>query len=83
MLAGGRMLDDAAKITVPTSIIVGLQDRITPPENARRVLDAIRTSARRGFFEIAGAGHAVCQERPIEVARAIAASVDNKAAAHA
>jgi pimeloyl-ACP methyl ester carboxylesterase len=83
LLAGGRLLDDAARITVPTAVIVGSQDRITPPANARRVFDALRSSARHSFSEIPDAGHAICQERPIEVARAIASSVDNKAAAHA
>ena len=83
MLAVGRMLDDAAKITTPTAVMVGLQDRITPPENARRVFDALSSSAQREFFEIPDAGHAVCQEHPVEVARAIASIVDHKATAHA
>jgi pimeloyl-ACP methyl ester carboxylesterase len=83
MLAVGRMLDDAAKITVPTAVMVGAQDRITPPDTTRRVYDALRPSAQRGYFEIADTGHALPQERPAEVARTIASIVDNKAAAHA
>jgi pimeloyl-ACP methyl ester carboxylesterase len=83
MLATGRMLEDAAKITVPTAVVIGTQDRITPPANAGRVFAALAPSVRLGLFEIADAGHAVCQEQSAEVARAIAAIVDNKAAAHA
>jgi pimeloyl-ACP methyl ester carboxylesterase len=83
MLACARMLDDAAKIAVPTAVTVGLQDRITPPANARRVFDALPSLAQYEFIEIPDAGHAVCQEQPAEVARAIASIVDRKAIAHA
>ena len=50
MLAGGRMLDDAAGFAVPASVIVGSQDRITPPANARRVFDALSYCAHRKFL---------------------------------
>ena len=84
LLAGGRLLDDAAAIDVPTAVLVGAQDRITPPANARRVSTPCAT--RRGGTPIArspDAGHAVCQEQPAEVARAILEIVENKANAHA
>jgi pimeloyl-ACP methyl ester carboxylesterase len=83
MLATARMLDDAARLAVPTTVIIGTRDRITPPENARRVFDTLPQAARNGLFEIADAGHAVCQEQPGAVARAIATRADSKAAAHA
>jgi pimeloyl-ACP methyl ester carboxylesterase len=84
LLAGGRLLDDAAKLEVPTTIIVGTQDRITPPENARRVFDVLRASSRgHAYREIQNAGHAVCQEQPAEVARVIAEIVASKADVHA
>jgi pimeloyl-ACP methyl ester carboxylesterase len=83
MLASARMLDDAAKIRVPTAVVVGLQDRITPPATARRVFEALPVSAQHNFLEIPAAGHAVCQERPAEVARVIAAIAHDKAIAHA
>lgn len=84
LLAGGRLLDDAAAIDVPTAILVGAQDRITPPANARRVYDALRGSSQRhAYREIADAGHAVCQEQPAEVARIILEIVENEAKAHA
>jgi pimeloyl-ACP methyl ester carboxylesterase len=84
LLAGGRLLEDAAKLDVPTAVLVGTQDRITPPENARRVFDVLRASSRgHAYREIQNAGHAVCQELPVEVARVIADIVASKANAHA
>ena len=84
LLAGGRLLDDAAKVDVPTAVLVGAQDRITPPASARRVFDALHGSSQRhAYREIADAGHAVCQEQPTEVARTIADIVASKANAHA
>jgi pimeloyl-ACP methyl ester carboxylesterase len=83
LLAGGGLLDDAAKLDVPTAIIVGTQDRITPPENARRVFDVLRASSRgHAYREIQNAGHAVCQEQPAEVARVIGEIVASKAHVH-
>jgi pimeloyl-ACP methyl ester carboxylesterase len=84
MLAGGRLLADAAKIQVPTAVLVGSQDTITPPANARRVCDALPGPSHRHVYrEIATAGHAVCQEQPAEIARAIAEFVEAKAEIHA
>jgi pimeloyl-ACP methyl ester carboxylesterase len=83
LLAGGRLLDDAAKLTVSTAVLVGTQDRITPPAHCRRAFDALPASSRLAYLEIAGAGHAVCQEQPAEVARAIAEIVASGASAHA
>ena len=47
LLAGGRLLDDAAKVDVPTAVLVGAQDRITPPANVRRVFEALRGPSQR------------------------------------
>ncbi len=82
LLAGGALIEDAAKVDVPTAVIVGTQDRITPPANARRVFAALRGPGHV-YREIADAGHAVCQERPAEVARAIVEIVESRANAHA
>ena len=83
LLAGGRLLDDAARLDVPTAVIVGAQDRITPPANARRLFDVLQGSAQpRDFREIAGAGHAICQEQPAEIARAITEIAESRASAH-
>lgn len=50
-------------ITVPTQIIVGQHDAISPSSEMRGIADAIR-GAR--FAEIAGAGHMVPLEKPAE-----------------
>jgi pimeloyl-ACP methyl ester carboxylesterase len=72
LLAGGRLLDDAAKITVPAAVIVGSDDRVTPIGNGHFAFAALQgSSPRHAFRTIANAGHAVCQEQPADVARAI------------
>jgi pimeloyl-ACP methyl ester carboxylesterase len=83
MLASGRLLKDAAHVAVPTGVWVGEHDRITPPANARQVFEALPPPARRAYGEIAGAGHAVCQERPADLAKAILSLADDKASMHA
>jgi pimeloyl-ACP methyl ester carboxylesterase len=84
LLAGGRLLADAANIQVPAAVLVGVQDRITPPASARRAFDALQESSPQPVYrEIADAGHALCQEQPEQVARAIVEIVENKANAHA
>jgi pimeloyl-ACP methyl ester carboxylesterase len=84
LLASGRLLDDAAKIRVPTAVVVGAEDRITPPASVRRAFKALPSSSQHNLYrEIPGAGHAVCQEQPVEVARIIAEVVKNVATAHA
>ncbi len=70
MLAGGTLLADAARLEVPTAVLVGDKDRVTPPVNCRRVFDALR-GASHAYREIPAAGHAVCQEEPKGVAGAI------------
>ncbi len=63
----------------PTAVLVGSQDRITPPANARRVFAALQGPPQRhAYREIPDAGHAVCQEQPGETARAIAEFVDEQ-----
>jgi len=83
LLAGGRLLENAAKLAVPTAVIVGVQDRITPPDNVRRVFAALPESSRHSYRQIENAGHAVCQEQASEIARAIAEFADHEANAHA
>jgi pimeloyl-ACP methyl ester carboxylesterase len=83
LLAGGRLLDDAAKLAVPTAVLVGTQDRITPPAGCRRAFDALPATSRLAYREIADAGHAVCQEQPAEVARAISEIIASGARTHA
>ena len=81
LLAVGRLLDDAARLEVPTAVLVGTADRITPPSHVRRVFDALPQSLQpRLHREIANAGHALCQEQPGEVARALAELLEKAAA---
>ncbi len=84
MLASGRLLEDAAKIDVPTAVLVGSKDTITPPANARRVFDALR---RIGTARVSANSRAPVmrsvRSRPAEVARAIGTIVDDKATTHA
>jgi pimeloyl-ACP methyl ester carboxylesterase len=70
LLAGGTLLQDAARLEVSTAVLVGDKDRVTPPANCRRVFDALR-GASHAYREIPAAGHAVCQEEPMAVAAAI------------
>ncbi len=84
LLAGGRLIDDAARIDVPTLVLVGAQDRITPPANVRRVSGALRGRPQpHAYHEIPDAGHALCQEQPAIVARTISEFVAREANAHA
>ena len=65
----------------------GLGRRAGPHHAARERAPGVRgpAASQRGaaYGEIPDAGHAVCQEQPVEVARAILSIVDNKASAHA
>lgn len=83
LLASGRLLKDAAQVAIPTSVWVGTQDRVTPPANAQQLFETLPPNARRSYREIDGAGHAVCQERPAEIASAVCSLDDNKASLHA
>ena len=59
-------------ITVPTLILVGEDDVITPPAESKRMFEALPTAALAQLDIIAGAGHASCVERPAAVTHAIA-----------
>ena len=62
-----------AKLTVPTLVIAGDRDRLTPPEHSRRIAAALPSLAR--LLELERTGHMAPLERPAEVAEAIAALV--------
>jgi pimeloyl-ACP methyl ester carboxylesterase len=84
LLAGGRLIEDAEKLEVPAAVIVASDDRVTPPESGHVVFGALQTSSRRCEFEtIANAGHAVCQEKPAEIAQFIAEFLGSEAHVHA
>lgn len=55
-------------IAVPTLVLVGEKDVLTPPELAREMADAIPHAT---LVEIAGSGHLSTLERPAEVTAAL------------
>lgn len=84
LLAASWLLDDVARVHTPTLVLVGDRDRVTPPENARKVFDALTASgAQRAYQEIEGAAHAVCQEQPAAVARAVHTFMKDRIRAYA
>ena len=58
-----------ATIDVPTLVVVGQEDEITPPSVARRLKDAIPSAS---LTAIAGAGHVVPLEAPTATSRVLA-----------
>ncbi|MFD9124002.1 alpha/beta fold hydrolase [Kitasatospora sp. NPDC059571] len=58
-----------AKLAVPTAVVVGSHDRLTPPVHARRMAAALPDP--QGLLELPGAGHMSPMERPAEVAAEI------------
>jgi pimeloyl-ACP methyl ester carboxylesterase len=62
-----------AKLTVPTLVIAGDRDRLTPPDHSRRIAETLPSLAR--LLELERTGHMAPLERPAEVADAIAALV--------
>lgn len=73
MLASGRLLDDAERMAVPTDVICGAEDVVTPPDGARRVHDALHARARGTLTLVPGCGHALYQQDPARFARALEA----------
>jgi pimeloyl-ACP methyl ester carboxylesterase len=68
-----------AKITVPTLVIAGAQDRLTPPAHAHRIMDALPHPA--GLLELPDTGHMSPLERPREVAEALQGLIRDSASA--
>ncbi len=75
MLASGRLLDDAARLAVPTDVIVGAEDVVTPPEGARRLYAAIPAPVRGQLTQVPAAGHALATQAPFAFAQAVAAQI--------
>lgn len=66
-------LDLLAGVHVPATVLVGEQDRLTPPSQAQRLADAL---ADVEFMRLDNAGHTVMLERPDEVTAALRRLVD-------
>ncbi len=76
MLSCADLVGDGAQIAVPTLVLVGGEDQVTPPANCRRLFDAMAAASpglAHRFEIIADAGHALPQERPQAVADLVAA----------
>ncbi|WP_417677191.1 alpha/beta fold hydrolase [Pseudodonghicola sp.] len=71
MLASGRLLDDAERLSVPTDVIVGAEDRVTPPEGAERAHAALPRAMRGRLTLLPEAGHAIYQQAPARFAAAL------------
>ncbi|MBI0535283.1 alpha/beta hydrolase [Roseomonas sp. KE2513] len=69
-LGAGDLLADAPKLTMPTLVATGLEDVVTPPDNARRLHAALPNPLR--LAELPAAGHAMPQEFPRELAAILA-----------
>ena len=58
-------------ITVPTLVVVGEDDVLTPIKEARAIAEALPAAARVRMEIIAGAGHLPCVERPAATTHAL------------
>jgi 3-oxoadipate enol-lactonase len=63
-----------ATIDVPTLVVVGEEDALTPPSDADELEEGIRRSR---LVRLAGAGHLAVLERPEEFNRALLAFLDS------
>ena len=70
MLASGRLLDDVAQRRLPLLILCGEEDKITPPDMARRVeaTGSARANAPTRLGLLPGAGHMIYLEATQAVA---------------
>jgi len=76
LLGCADIFQDLRLLTVPTLVLCGASDQITPPEHVARIAEAVpaATRARREMpLLIDGAGHALPQEKPDELAAPCAA----------
>ncbi|MFI8456463.1 alpha/beta fold hydrolase [Kitasatospora sp. NPDC085464] len=55
-----------ARLTVPTAVVVGTDDRLTPPVHAHRMIAGLKDP--QGLLLLPGVGHMSPLERPAEVA---------------
>ncbi len=73
MLERSDSTDLLSHIAVPTLVLVGQDDRLTPPQVARTMAGAIPGAE---CLEVAGAGHLVPLEQPEVATAAVAAFLD-------
>lgn len=78
-LSCGDLVQSAARIAVPSLVLVGLEDKITPPDQSRKTHAALSDCApdhAHDWAEIENAGHIVHQQRPKTVAAAFSGFVE-------
>jgi pimeloyl-ACP methyl ester carboxylesterase len=66
-----------AGLTVPTLVVAGDRDRLTPPEHGRRIAEALPHPA--GLIVLEQTGHMSPLERPRELAEAVGELIDGAA----
>lgn len=69
VLSDMDLWDAAASLTIPTLVIDGDRDRLTPPVHAQRIVENLPSPA--GLVELPNTGHMSPLERPTEVAEAL------------
>ena len=62
------ILDKLSEINIPTAIIVGEKDVVTPPEYSRRMAERIPNAL---YFSIPDAGHFAAIEKPEEISNSM------------
>ncbi|MEP6832587.1 MAG: alpha/beta fold hydrolase [Gemmatimonas sp.] len=60
-----------ATVTVPTLVVVGEEDALTPLVEAEGIVAALSPKARAKLEVVDGSGHASCMERPAAVTHAL------------
>jgi pimeloyl-ACP methyl ester carboxylesterase len=68
-MADMDLLDATERLEVPTLVVTGDRDRLTPPAHARRIAERLPQSA--GLIELDQTGHMSLLERPRELADAL------------
>ena len=71
MLASGDLAADCAHLSVPTAVIVGAEDVVTPPAQSQRAHAALPAAFRGALTLVPQAGHALHQQAPSALAAAI------------
>ena len=61
-----------ATVTVPTLVVVGDEDVLTPMSEAQAIVAALSPTAQARLEVIEGSGHATCVERPAAVTHVLA-----------
>lgn len=69
-LSDMNLWEAVAGLTVPTLVVAGDRDRLTPPDHARRIAEALPDSA--GLIILKDTGHMSPLERPLKLADALA-----------